>query len=56
MYDIDKQKSKVKIKYPEASDAQIELELDMAKDTSMTYVVIFLLMSNLLKIDTLICK
>lgn len=33
MYDIDKQKSKVKIKYPEASDAQIELELDMAKDT-----------------------
>lgn len=32
MYDLEKQKAKVKIKYPEASDAQIELELDMAKD------------------------
>ena len=56
MYDIEKQKAKVKIKYPEASDAQIELELDMAKILSMTYVVTFLLMNNLLKIDTSTCK
>lgn len=33
MYDMESQKAKVKIKYPEAQDAQIELELDMAKDT-----------------------
>lgn len=32
MYDVETQKAKVKLKYPEASDAQIELELDMAKD------------------------
>ena len=33
MYDVETQKAKVKIKYPEANDAQIELELDLAKDT-----------------------
>ena len=33
MYDVESQKNKVKILYPDAGDALIELELDMAKDT-----------------------
>lgn len=33
MYDLESQKAKVKIKYPDANDKQIELELEMAKDT-----------------------
>lgn len=33
MYDLESQKRKVKIKYPEAPDDQIDLELEMAKDT-----------------------
>lgn len=32
MYDLEKQKARVKIKYPEAQDAQIEFELDMAAE------------------------
>lgn len=32
MYDIEKQVARVKIKYPEATDEQIQLELDLAKD------------------------
>ena len=32
MYDIEKQVTRVKIKYPEATDEQIQLELDLAKD------------------------
>lgn len=33
MYDLEKQKARVKVKFPEAEDAQIELELEMAADT-----------------------
>ena len=33
MYDFEKQKARVKVKFPEAEDAQIELELEMAADT-----------------------
>lgn len=33
MYDLEKQIARVKIKYPEAQDAQIEFELEMAAET-----------------------
>lgn len=32
MYDLEKQKEKVKNLYPEANDAKIELQLEIAKD------------------------
>lgn len=32
MYDLEKQKAKVKTRYPEADDASIELELEFAAD------------------------
>lgn len=32
MYDLEKQIARVKIKYPEAQDAQIEFELEMAAE------------------------
>lgn len=32
MYDIEKQKTKVKVLYPDANDLQIELQLEFAKD------------------------
>ena len=32
MYDVEKQKAKVKVLYPEASEAKIELQLEFAKD------------------------
>lgn len=32
MYDIEAQKAKVKVLYPEASDPKIELQLEFAKD------------------------
>lgn len=31
-YDVEKQKAKVKILYPDANDANIELQLEMAKE------------------------
>lgn len=33
MYDLERQKARVKVKYPEAQDAQIEFELEMAAET-----------------------
>ena len=33
MYDLEKQKRRVKIKYPDADEDSIELELEFAKDT-----------------------
>lgn len=32
MYDVETQKAKVKLKYPEAGDASIEMELEMARE------------------------